>query len=123
MGWVDLTKSIRAEHRALSNVGLVSVPVTPIQFEARDARCVKIQSASMLDGTHFVFYAKNQCDSTLPSASFSYRILAQDGTVIESNVYAFDGDRRLEPKERREQIVRIEKGVARASIVCVTGID
>lgn len=122
-GYVDLTKSIRAERRVMESVGIVSVPVRPIVFETHDARCLKIDSAFMRDGDHFVFYSKNTCAGWMKKPSYYYRLLSADGTTLDSHTWLYDGETQIAPGERREQTTWLKDGVARVERIRVEVID
>jgi len=106
-GWIDLTRELRMGQRTMQSVGLSVLPRTPIVLLAHDGLCLKADS-SYMDGNRLQFYAKNTCDRWLPSPSFSYRIKAHNGTVIDSHLWAFNGDRAIGPQERREQYVHVD---------------
>lgn len=121
-GWVDLSKSYRAERRVLSSVGLQSVPFDPIVFETHDARCLKVDAASMRDGDHVVFYVKNTCTEWLKVPNYGYRVQSGDA-VVDSGRFAYGGDKNIGPAERREQVIWLEHGISRVTRIRIDAFD
>lgn len=107
-GWIDLTQELRMTDRTMQSVGISVMPRTPIQLINHDDACLKVES-SYMDGDRLQFYTRNTCHRWLSLPNFSYRLKAHDGTVIGSERYAFSGDRRISPRERREQRVYLDE--------------
>ena len=101
-GWIEFRRDRRIDARGYDAVEAIPNASSKIQAQTFDDACLKIESA-YLDGKDAVFYVRNTCDKWLAIPNFSYRVVAPDGTVIESDRFAFDGDRYIGPKERREQ--------------------
>ena len=100
-GWVDLTKELRQERRAMESVGIHVYPRNPIKLKVFDAPCIKVDQA-YLDGDHVSFYAVNKCKGSLVNSFYVYRVAAPDETVIESHSYLFPGEQFMYPGERKE---------------------
>jgi hypothetical protein len=103
-GWIDLTSSLQIQSRRMDAVGLKSAPKEPIRLIFRNSSCLKIESGS-LEGRTLTIYVKNECSTRLDLPNYIYLVKANE-TTIESEQYAFDGNKRIAPKERREQVIK-----------------
>jgi hypothetical protein len=121
-GWMGVSRERRLLNRTMTAVGIQSEPTAQIVIAHNDAPCLKIES-SFMDGSDVVFYARNACQRWLRSPAYSIRAHANDGTVTASVHYAFDGDRQIGPKERREQRVTTLDPDTRTAKVTINAID
>lgn len=104
--WISLGRQRRIDQRTREIVGVETSPAKPVALVNNNGACLKIDK-SFMDGREIVFYARNTCQRWLEMPNYAYRVMAHDGTVIESARWAFSGDRAFAPGERREVKTRV----------------
>lgn len=104
--WMGVGREHRADQRSLHSVGLSDPPKATIKLILHSSPCL-VDGRGRIDGTDVWLYIRNQCGHSLDLPNYRYRVEAHDGTVIESGVYAFSGDKSFGEGERREQKLTI----------------
>jgi hypothetical protein len=107
LGWWDISKELRQERRAAESVGIHVYPRSTIKLTIADAPCIKADQA-YLDGDHISFYAVNRCKGGFIHSWYGYRVLAPDGTVLQSHQWRFSGEDYMAAGERKEITQNIE---------------
>lgn len=101
-GWLDLSNRVRMEKRTMEATGATERPRGQLKVVTQSDACLHIDGA-FANGKTVHFYARNTCSKQLGLPNYAYNVETADGTTIESGLWAFDGNKRIQAGERREQ--------------------